>query len=87
MRESFPPQYGLQVVAGVPSGCAKPYTHEVARDGDTIRVRVLNTMAVADACTAIYGMYDINIDLGSGFQPGMTYTVIVNGESKTFVAQ
>ena len=87
VRESFPPQYGLMVSAGLPSGCAKPYTYEVVRDANTIRVRVLNTMAIADACTMIYGMYDVNINLGSDFQSGVTYTVIVNGESKTFVAQ
>ena len=85
--ESFPPQYALKISAGLPSGCAKPYSYDIARSGTTITVKVTNPMAIADACTLIYGMYDLNIGLGSDFQSGVTYTVIVNNVTKTFVAQ
>jgi len=87
--ESFPVQYLLNVQAGLPSGCAEQYKHEVERAGDVITVTVLNSLPTATdiACTAIYGMYELNIDLGSDFESGETYTVLVNDEETTFTAQ
>jgi hypothetical protein len=35
----------------------------------------------------IYGEKDAAVPLGSGFTPGATYTVDVNGTRETFVAQ
>ncbi len=87
--ESFPPQYMLHVQAGLPSGCAERYGSEVERVGDAITVTVLNTIPAIEnmACTAIYGMYDFNLNLGSDFEPGKTYTVAVNDRETTFTAQ
>jgi len=86
--ESFPPQYTLHVVAGLPSGCAKPAGHEVTRSGDVIRVRVYNSMPVGDvACTMIYGTYELNIPLGSDFRSGRDYVVEVNDRRLTLRAQ
>lgn len=87
--ESFPPQYTLHVQAGLPSGCAERYGSEVERVGDVITITVLNTIPADDnvACTAIYGMYEFNMGLGSDFEPGQTYTVVVNDQEITFTAQ
>jgi hypothetical protein len=86
--ESFPPQYMLHVKAGLPSGCAKPGGYEMNRSGDTIRVSVYNTMPTGNPiCTQIYGMYELNIALGSDFEPGKTYTVLVNDRRLTITAQ
>ena len=90
IAESFPPQYFLYVLAGLPSGCAEQYTHSVERNGNVISVEVLNSFPEGNpACTAIYGMYELNIALGSDFVPGQTYTVSVNdgAAETTFVAQ
>ena len=38
-------------------------------------------------CTAIYGMYELNIPLGTSFDPGTTYTVKVNDKTTTFTAR
>jgi hypothetical protein len=85
VRESAPPQVALRVTAGLPSGCAKPGTYTVTRAGDTITVTVLNSLPTGDQiCTAIYGTYDLNIDLGSDFHSGVTYTVKVNDKTTTF---
>jgi hypothetical protein len=87
-RLSYPPQYAVQIVAGLPSGCAQPDSHEVVRDGDTFRIKVMNRVLTGDvACTMIYGMYDVNVELGSNLTPGQQYTVIVNGEATTFTAE
>ncbi len=86
--ESNPPQYMLNVRAGLPGGCAERNRHETGRQADAITVTVLNWMpAGSPPCTMIYGTYVLNINLGSDFRPGTTYTVSVNDKRTTFVAQ
>jgi len=86
--ESFPPQYMLHVVAGLPNGCARAAGYNVGRVGDTIRVLVYNTLPVGDvACTMIYGTYELNIPLGSDFRSGRDYVVEVNDRRLTLRAQ
>ena len=92
IAESFPPQYFLGVVSGLPSGCAELDGSEVAVDGTTIRVTVSNRVpapGVLVACTAIYGFAESTVALGTGadFTSGTRYTVLVNGERTSFVAQ
>jgi hypothetical protein len=87
VRESAPPQYGLHVTAGLPGGCAKPGGQEITRSGSVIRVRVLNTNMPGAICTAIYGWYEVNLNLGSDFAPGQEYRVEVNDKVITFRAQ
>lgn len=88
VMESFPPQYLLNIVAGLPSGCAEKGTHEVTYSGNEVRVAVLNSVLTGDvACTMIYGIYEVNINLGSDFVSGQTYTVYVNDAELTFTAQ
>lgn len=85
MRESAPPQVSLKITAGLPSGCAQKYSHELTRSGNTFTVTVLNSMPTGDpVCTMIYGTYDLTIDLGSQFELGTTYTVQVNDKSTSF---
>lgn len=86
--ESVPPQYRLQVKAGLPSGCAKADGHEVTRSGNDVRVAVYNTLPSGNViCTQIYGIYDLSIDLGTGFVAGQEYRVNVNGTMLTFRAR
>jgi hypothetical protein len=87
--ELSPPQYVLKVQAGLPSGCAERYGSEAERVDDVITVAVLNTIPADEnvACTMIYGMYEFNLSLGSDFESGKTYTVVVNDEEVTFTAQ
>lgn len=85
VRDSNPPQITLKVTAGLPSGCAKQDSFSTSRAGDTITVAVLNRMPTGNvACTAIYGGYVLNIDLGHDFRPGATYTVRVNDKTTSF---
>ena len=90
IAESFPPQYFLHVVSGLPSGCAKFNQYEMTRGGNEINVKVTNLVPAPDilvACTMIYGFHESNIALGSDFEGGQTYTVHVNDATETFVAQ
>ncbi len=86
--ESNPPQYMVNVRAGLPSGCAEKNRHEIQRAAEAITVTVLNWMPTGSPpCTMIYGSYMLNINLGSDFRRGTTYSVSVNDERTSFVAQ
>ena len=76
----------LSVHAGLPSGCAKQDSHAVSRAGDAITVTVNNSMPSAGntVCTAIYGTSELQLDLGSDFKTGSTYTIRVNDRTQTF---
>jgi hypothetical protein len=89
VRESFPPQYAVRVVSGLPSGCAEFEGYETARSGATITVKVTNTVPADPmaVCTAIYGMHEGTVELGSDFTSGITYLVTVNDRTLTFVAE
>jgi len=84
VAESFPLQYLVAVTSGLPSGCAKFGGYTVDRDGSTIRVTVTNLMPADKeiACTAIYGIVETSVPLGSAFNPDTTYTVTVNNDAK-----
>lgn len=91
VAESFPPQYFVTVQSGLPSGCAEFDRIDVERDGTEVFLWVWNWVPAPDeeiACTAIYGIAENNVNLGSDFDPGVEYSLIVNGELReTFVAQ
>jgi hypothetical protein len=87
ISKSNPPQYTVRIAAGLPSGCAQRDSTSTQRAGTVITIAVLNTMPKDNlVCTAIYGSYEVNIDIGSTFTPGTTYTVKVNDKTTTFTA-
>ncbi len=90
IMESFPVQYAVSVVSGLPGGCARFERITHSTKGDRIEIEVINTEPAPDelvACTRIYGYSENTVQLGTDFQPGTTYTVAVNGTEETFVAQ
>ena len=85
VRESNPLQVTVKITAGLPGGCAQQGSYDLSRSGDTITINVRNSMPRANlVCTAIYGTYEINVDIGSSFALGSTYTVHVNDKTTTF---
>jgi hypothetical protein len=89
VRESFPPQYAVRIVSGLPSGCAAFERTAVERRDARIEISVWNTVPVGQVpCTMIYRTHDQTADLGTSFEPGATYEVRINDAvSVTFVAQ
>ena len=87
--ESFPVQYMLHVVSGLPNGCASFGGYTLTREDDTIQVTVTNLEPVdrSMACTEEYRTVEHNISLGSDFVSGVTYTVLVSDVTETFTAQ
>jgi hypothetical protein len=90
IRESFPPQYAVRIVSGLPNGCALFHSVElVSQDDAVFEFRVENSMP-ADrdtVCTAVYGTHEQIVELGSGLRAGQTYTVKVNDKELMFTAQ
>ena len=89
IMESFPPQYSLTVVSGLPNGCAFFAGYRLERSGYTIRVEMVNWKP-ADrqvVCTENYLTVETWISLGSDFESGKEYSVVVNDVTETFVAQ
>ena len=91
IAESLPPQYFVAVTSGLPNGCIQFDRYELSRNGEEITISVTNlepaTSAQPIACTDLYGLVDTTIPLGSDFEGGKTYTVLVNDVTETFVAQ
>ena len=90
VAESFPPQYFVLVVSGLPNGCVEFHGYEESRSGNDITVTVNNLEPAPSepvACTAIYLTHEFSVPLGTDFQPGETYTLKVNEAIKEFVAQ
>ena len=90
--ESFPVQYAVRVVSGLPkgSGCSMFDGYAITRhDADEIAIRLTHheTTAQAIMCTADYPYVETIIPLGSDFAPGLDYTVRVNGLMQTFTAE
>ena len=90
VAESFPPQYFVHVISGLPNGCVEFYGYEESRSGNAITITVTNLEPAPSeqvACTAIYLTHELSVPLGTDFQPGETYTVKVNEVIETFVAE
>ena len=91
--ESFPPQYNVVVASRLPLGssCSRHYGFDVARRfANTIEITVNNLEVTAEnvPCTRDLPVVQTTVPLGSDFQSGETYKVIVNGEvTEEFTAQ
>lgn len=84
--------YALHVIAEIGDGCHKFERVDVTRDGDTIDVTVLRAAPAhpeAVSCLMLYQTHEETVALGSDFESGREYTVILNGGERTltFVAR
>ena len=89
IRESFPPQYAVRIVSGIPDGCHEFNDIATSRNGATIEIKVTNTKVDdPDAiCTQIYGMHEETVELGSDFDAGVQYIVLVGDKTLTFTGE
>ena len=88
IAETDPPQYFLEIQAGLPDACHSFDRKETQRSGTEIVVTVINRVVTGDvACAEIYKTETHSVALGSDLEPGATYTVRVNDETLTFTAE
>ena len=86
IAESFPLQYFLAVVSGLPDGCHSSGGYTLTRDGNRVLIKVFNLKPSNPGlmCIQLYGMVETTIALGSDFDPNETYTIDVNGKTISF---
>lgn len=85
--DSATASYWAVITSGLPSGCAKFERIDSTRSGDSFQITVLNRIPqTLTACTAIYGYVTNRVPLTGEFVLGRTYTIVVNGQTTTFVA-
>ena len=90
IMESFPPQYSVVVVSGLPNACVSFAGYRLERDDNTFQIEILNWKPADPevACAQVYSTVENTIALGSDFfQSGQKHTVVVNEVTETFVAQ
>ncbi len=87
--KSLPAQYSVLVVSGLPNACYSFAGYRQQRSGETVQFEIVNWKPAAPgiACAQVYGFVETNILLGGQFEPGKTYSVVVNNITETFVAQ
>ena len=84
LLKSNPPQIDVYIKGGLQDGCTAFHNIEVERKGSTINLKVTNQHPVGVSCPAIYTYFEENVNLGSDFTIGTTYTLNVNDYTTTF---
>lgn len=78
--------YTVFVLSAQTFECHKPHTWNVERLGDVINIDVYNLqpLELPDDCREMISTTQNEIFIGGEFETGKTYTVVVNGFSKSF---
>jgi len=87
IAESFPPQVIIYIKGGLKDGCTAFHDITTKREDNTIDIEVTTQRPRGDVCPAVYSYFEKNINLGSDFISGETYTIKVNDHITTFVMQ
>ncbi len=87
IAESYPPQVLIYIKGGLADSCTTFHGLTTERSGNTINITV-TTQRLKDAiCAQVYGFFEKNVNLGSNFTSGETYTINVNDKTTSFVMQ
>lgn len=84
--ESFPVQIGVHIKGGLRDSCTTFHDAAVTREGNAINIEVTTQRPRDAICAQVYGFFEENLNLGSDFTAGRTYTLKVNEYTTTFVA-
>jgi hypothetical protein len=84
IMKSNPPQIGVYIKGGLPDGCTTFHDIETSREGTTVNIKVTVQRPRGVDCPAVYTWFEKDINLGTDFAFGATYTLQVNDYSTTF---
>ncbi len=84
IMKSNPPQIGVYIKGGLPDGCTTFHGIETSREGNTVNIKVTVQRPRGVQCPAIYTWFEKDVNLGTDFAFGSTYTLKVNDYSTTF---
>jgi len=82
--KSNPPQISVYIKGGLADGCTTFHNIETVREGNTINIKVTVQRPRGVSCPAIYTWFEKEVNLGTDFAFGTTYTLNVNDYSTTF---
>ena len=82
--KSNPPQIGVYIKGGLSDGCTTFRDIETTREGNTVNIKVTVQRPKGVDCPAIYTWFEKDVNLGTDFAFGTTYTLNVNNYRTTF---
>lgn len=80
-----PPQVIVYIKGGLRDTCTTFYDLKVKRSGSVIDITVTVQTKKDVACAQVYTFFEKNVNLGSDFVSGQTYTINVNDTTTGFV--
>ena len=87
IAESYPPQVMVYIKGGLSDGCTEFHQMKTERSGSQVNITVTTRRTRDAICTQVYGYFEKNVNLGSDFVSGQTYTVNVNDYTTSFVME
>lgn len=78
--------FSVSVMVGLPNACHTFAGYVIRRSETSVGVEVFNYKPVDNtvACAEVYGTHELDISLGSDYDPDTTYTLDVNGQKGEF---
>jgi inhibitor of cysteine peptidase len=87
IAESYPPQVMVYIQGGLSDGCTEFHQLKAERSGNEVDITVTTRRPKNAVCTQVYGYFEKNVNLGSDFVSGKTYTININDKTTSFVME
>jgi len=87
IAESYPPQVIVYIKGGLADSCTTFHELSTERSGNTVNITVTTKRPQGAQCAQVYDYFEENVNLGSDFVSGETYTINVNDKVASFVMQ
>ena len=87
IAESYPPQMFVYLKGGLADGCTTFHDLATEHSDNTVNIKVTTQRPKGSVCTQVYGFFEKNVNLGTGFTSGQRYTINVNDKTTSFVMQ
>lgn len=83
-RESYPVQVSVYIKGGLADSCTAFHDLKTTRNNRAITIEVTTERPKDAICAQVYSYFEKNVNIGSDFVSGETYTVNVNDKTTTF---
>jgi len=87
IAESYPPQVFVYIKGGLSDSCTVFNELKTERSDNTIKITVTTERPEDAICAQVYGYFEKNVNLGTEFILGETYTVNVNDKKTSFIME
>jgi len=87
IAESYPQQIFVYIKGGLSDSCTTFHDLTTEHSGNTISITVTTQRPKDKVCAQVYSFFEKNVNLGTDFTSGETYTINVNDKTTSFVMQ